>query len=497
LLPRVRPCMVAAVNEPHATAVFLFSIGALLCIATVLSRASGRIGLPVALGFLGVGMVAGSEGPGGIDFEDYGLAMRVGTAALTLILFDGGLHTPLPAFKAAFRPAAVLATAGVAGTALLASLAARAIGFGWHEALLFGAVVSSTDAAAVFSVLKMSGVQLRHGVGLVLELESGLNDPMAVLLTLALATRLTWRAGLIEGLLELAVGAVAGIGIGLAARALLPRVKLAAAGLYPVLTVSIALIAFSAPTLLRGSGFLAVYLAGVLLGEARLPHHSALLRVHDALAWLAQVGMFLLLGLLVFPSRLLAVAPHGLVLALFLAVVARPLVVLLCLLPFRLPLRHILCIGWVGLRGAVPIILATFPVLLGVPRGREIFDLVFFVVVVNAVVPGWTVPWVAKRLGVGTDAKPAPRALLEIQSSRPLHSELLSFLIEPASAVAGSRIADLPFPDDAAILLVMRGDQPIAARGATVLQAGDHVYLFCKPEDRAFVDLLFGREEES
>src|SRR5438874_958484 len=343
--------MVAAVNDPHATAVFLFSIGALLCIATVLSRASGRIGLPVALGFLGVGMVAGSEGPGGIDFEDYGLAMRVGTAALTLILFDGGLHTPLPAFKAAFRPAAVLATAGVAGTALLASLAARAIGFGWHEGLLFGAVVSSTDAAGVFSVLKMSGVQLRHGVGLVLELESGLNDPMAVLLTLALATRLTWRAGLVEGLLELAV------------------------------------------------------------------------------------------------------APHGLVLALFLAVVARPLVVLLCLLPFRLPLRHILCIGWVGLRGAVPIILATFPVLLGVPRGREIFDLVFFVVVVNAVVPGWTVPWVAKRLGVGTDAKPAPRALLEIQSSRPLHSELLSFLIEPASAVAGSRIADLPFPEDASILL--------------------------------------------
>src|SRR5205807_101929 len=198
----------------------------LLCIATVLSRASGRIGLPVALGFLGVGMVAGSEGPGRIDFEDYGLAMRVGTAALTLILFDGGLHTPLPAFKAAFRPAAVLATAG--------------------------------------------------------------------------------------------------IGIGLAARALLPRVKLAAAGLYPVLTVSIALIAFSAPTLLRGSGFLAVYLAGVLLGEARLPHHSALLRVHDALAWLAQVGMFLLLGLLVFPSRLLAVAPHGLILALFLAFAPRP-----------------------------------------------------------------------------------------------------------------------------------------------------------------------------
>lgn len=484
-------------GEPHATAVFLFGVGALLCIATLLSRASGRIGLPVALGFLGVGMVAGSEGPGGIEFEDYGLTMRVGTTALALILFDGGLHTPVPAFKAAFRPAAVLATAGVAGTAFLACLAARATGFGWHEALLFGAVVSSTDAAAVFSVLRTSGVQLRHGVGLTLELESGLNDPMAVLLTLALARGLSWSAGLVEGVLQLAVGAAAGIGIGLAARALLPRVKLAAAGLYPVLTVSFALIAFSAPTLLHGSGFLAVYLAGVLLGDARLPHQSGLLRVHDALAWLAQVGMFLLLGLLVFPSHLAAVAFPGLGLALFLAILARPLVVLLCLLPFRMPPRHMLAVGWIGLRGAVPIILATFPVLAGVPRGREIFDLVFFVVVVNAVVPGWTVPWVARWLGVATDAKPAPPALLEIQSSRPLRSEVLSFLIEPASAVAGSRIADLPFPDDAAILLVIRGEEPIAARGATVLRSGDHVYLFCKPQDRAFVDLLFGREEES
>jgi cell volume regulation protein A len=266
---------------------------------------------------------------------------------------------------------------------------------------------------------------------------------------------------------------------------------------YPVLTVSIALIAFSAPTFFHGSGFLAVYLAAVLLGDARLPYQGGLLRVHDALAWLAQVGMFLLLGLLVFPSRLAAVALPGLALALFLALVARPLVVLLCLLPFRMPLRQIACVGWVGLRGAVPIIIATFPLLEGVPRGQEIFDLVFFVVVVNAVVPGWTVPWVAKRLGVGTDAKPAPPALIEIQSSRPLASEVLSYLIEPASAVAGSRIADLPFPEHAAILLVVRGDEPIPARGSTVLQAGDHVHLFCRPQDRAFVDLMFGREEES
>jgi cell volume regulation protein A len=488
--------------EPHATAVVLLIAGVLVGTAALLSRASGRIGMPVALGFLIVGMLAGSEGIGRIAFEDYALTLRAGTAALVLILFDGGLHTPLGAFREALKPAAVLATAGVAGTAALVALATHLLGFGWREALLLGAVVSSTDAAAVFSVLRVSGVQLRKRVGAVLELESGLNDPMAVLLTLALTEAATGKAfstgaAILEGVLELAVGALGGLAVGWLGRFVLARAQLAVGGLYPVLTLSLALVAFGAPTLLHGSGFLAVYVAGVILGNAPLPYHGGLSRVHDAVAWLAQVGMFLLLGLLVFPSRLLAVAGAGLAIGLFLALFARPLMVALCLLPFRMPLREIAYVGWVGLRGAVPVILATFPVLAGVPDAKRIFDVVFFIVVVNAIVPGWTIPLAARLLRVGGEAPPAPPALVEIHSTRPLHGDVLSFVIEKASAATGSRIADLPFPDGAAVMLVVRGSDLIAARGSTLLQVGDHVHVFCKPADRAFVELMFGRAEEA
>lgn len=488
--------------EPHATAVILLAAGVLIAVAALFSRTSGRIGLPVALGFLLVGMLAGSEGIGRIAFENYALTLRVGTTALALILFDGGLHTPLAALREAIRPAAVLATVGVAGTAGLVALAARALGFEWLQAFLLGAIVSSTDAAAVFSVLRVSGIQLRRRVGMVLELESGLNDPMAVLLTLALTATAaghgpTVPGAIVEGLLELAVGALGGIGAGFLGRLLLSRVQLAAGGLYPVLTFALALIAFAAPTLLHGSGFLAVYVAGVVLGNARLPYQGGLSHVHDALAWLAQVGMFLLLGLLVFPSRLVAVAPAGLGLGLFLALIARPAVVALCLLPFRLPAREVLYIGWVGLRGAVPIILATFPVLAGVPGANGLFDVVFFIVVVNAIVPGWTVPRAAKLLRVGGDAPPAPPALVEIHSTRPLQGDVLSFVIEKASAVAGSPISELPFPDGSAVMLVVRGSSLIAPRGSTVLQPGDHVHVFCLPPDRGFVELLFGRAEDA
>lgn len=488
--------------EPHATAAILLVAGVLVGAAALFSRTAGRIGLPVALGFLLIGMLAGSEGVGGIAFENYGLTLRVGTTALALILFDGGLHTPLAALRAAIAPAAVLATAGVVGTAALVAVGAHVIGVEWLQAFLLGAIVSSTDAAAVFSVLRLSGVQLRRRVGMILELESGLNDPMAVLLTIGLTAAAAGRgtgiaAALLEGALELGVGAIGGIVIGWIGRFLLSRVQLAAGGLYAVLTVALALIAFAAPTLLHGSGFLAVYVAGMVLGNARLPYRGGLSHVHDAIAWLCQVGMFLLLGLLAFPSRLVAVAPAGLGLALFLAIVARPAVVALCLLPFRLSLREIVYIGWVGLRGAVPIILATFPVLAAVPASRRLFDLVFFIVAVNAVVPGWTVPRAARLLKVGGDAPPPPPALVEIHSTRPLQGDVLSFVIEKASAVAGSPISELPFPEGSAVMLVVRGSTLIPPRGSTVLQPGDHVHVFCLPADRGFVELLFGRAEET
>lgn len=487
-------------SEPTTLAAVLLTVGVLLILSALFSRASARFGVPGFLIFLVVGMLAGSEGIGGIPFDDYRLSFRLGTIALALILFDGGLNTPLAALRNAAAPAGVLATFGVAGTALAVACGARLLGFPWITALLVGAVVSSTDAAAVFSVLRSSGLQLRRRLGATLELESGLNDPLAVLLTTAFVAYAAddgasglWTLAALP--LQLVIGGVVGVGVGAGARLLLRRARLPAGGLYAVLTLATALVSFSLATLLWGSGFLAVYAAGMALGNGDLPYKSGLRSFHDAAAWLSQVSMFLMLGLLVFPSRLLDVAPTGLALGLFLAFVARPVVVFLCLLPFRYGWRQSLYVGWVGLRGAVPIVLATMPVMAGVPAAEPLFHLVFFIVVVTAVVPGGTVGWVTRRLGLATGEPPAPTAVLEINSLTPLAGEILGFTIAEPTAACGAMISQLPFPPGANVMLLIRGDELIAPKGTTLLAPGDHLFVFCKPEDRPFIDLLFGRHD--
>jgi cell volume regulation protein A len=488
-------------TEPLPTAIALLIMGVLLGVAVLASRTSGRLGIPFVLLFLLVGVLAGSEGIGRIPFEDYGLAFRAGTVALVLILFDGGLNTAMSSVRRVLAPAGLLATVGVAGTAAVTALGARALGFGWPESLLLGAIVSSTDAAAVFSILRSAGIRIRPRLQDLLEVESGVNDPMAVILTLAVTQALVtgeldgW--GIVSGtVIQLTVGVASGFAIGRVGRWLLGKVRLAATGLYPVLTLAIAFFAFGAPTLLSGSGFVAVYVAGVVLADGPLPYLAGLRRVHDAMAWFSQVAMFLLLGLLAFPSRLASVAGPGLALGLFLAFVARPLVVALFLAPFRMPAREILYVAWVGLRGAVPIMLATFPVFAGVTGAKHVFDLVFFVVVVSALVQGTTIRWLARRLGLEVGSPPPPRAMLEILSTQRLSGEVVSFYIEPASAVAGSKIADLPVPEGSTVMLIVRGRELVAARGRTVLEPGDHVYVFTSSDEKPFVQLLFGRQEE-
>ncbi|HEU4565997.1 MAG TPA: potassium/proton antiporter [Gemmatimonadaceae bacterium] len=488
-------------SEPLPTALALAIFGVLLGVSALSSRATERFGVPVALVFLVIGMLAGSEGIGGIPFEDYRLAYRLGTIALVFILFDGGLNTSAAVVRRVAAPAAVLATLGVVGTAALLALGAYLLGFGLPVAMLLGAVVSSTDAAAVFAVLRGSGIHLRQRVGATLEVESGANDPMAVILTTVVtqslldpATGFGWQVPLTV-VVQIAIGIVAGVVAGHAGRALLARTRLGAAGLYAVLLVGIASLTFALPTLANGSGFLAVYVAGIVLGNGELPYKAALLRVSDALAWLSQVTMFLVLGLLVFPSRMLEILPAGLLLAALLSFVARPVVVWLCLLPFRYPAREISYISWVGLRGAVPIILASYPVLAGVPGATRIFDIVFFVVVVGAFVPGATVAWLARRLGLESAEPPAPQAVLEIESMQPLDGELLSFYIDDALPVAGVRLADVPFPDGTAATLIVRGRELVAARGSTVLTPGDHVYIITHADSRPLIMLIFGRPE--
>jgi cell volume regulation protein A len=487
-------------SEPLPTAIALLVIGVLLAVSVLASRVSGRLGVPFLLLFLVVGMLAGSEGVGGIAFEDYTLSFRVGTIALVLILFDGGLNTAMSSIRRVAAPAGILATVGVAGTAGVVALGARFLGFSWGESFLIGAIVSSTDAAAVFSSLRSAGIQIRQRVGHLLEVESGVNDPMAVILTLSVTHALVSGESnplrvVLDTVVQLAVGIASGVAIGYGGRWLLARVRPAATGLYPVLTLAIAFLAFGAPTLLWGSGFVAVYVAAVILGNGHLPYVAGLRRVHDAMAWFSQVAMFLLLGLLVFPSRLASVATPGLALGLFLAFVARPLVVALLLAPFRVPRREVVFVAWVGLRGAVPIMLATFPVVAAVGGARQVFDVVFFIVVVSALVQGTSIRWLARTLGLEVEGPPPPRAMLEIMSTQRLSGEVVSFYVEPASAVAGSRISDLPVPDGSAVMLVVRGRELVAARGRTVLQPGDHVYVFAPPEEKGFVQLLFGRAE--
>ena len=481
--------------EPLPTAIALFATGLLLAASVLASRTSGRAGVPVALLFLLVGMLAGAAA--GIRVEDHRLAFRAGTVALVLILFDGGLSTPVASVRQVLAPAGALATLGVAATALLVAVCARALGLPWLQAGLFGAIVSSTDAAAVFSVLRGARIQVRRRVALVLEVESGVNDPMAVILTLGFTAavaegrapgwELAWQAAS-----QLAVG----WGVGRAGRFVLPRARLAAGGLYPVLTLALAFVSFGAATLLHGSGFLAVYASAVVLGNGPLPYRTGLVRMHDAMAWFSQVAMFLVLGLLADPGRLGAIALPGLAIALFLAFIARPAAVLTCLLPFRFAPREVVFIAWVGLRGAVPIILATYPVLAGVEGARRVFDLVFFVVVVSTLLQGAPIRWLARRLALVVPGPPPPRAVLEIVSRDPLAGEVLSFYVEPASAVSGSAIADLPFPEGANVMLIVRGQELVPPRGQTLLRSGDHVYVFARPEDKPLVQLLFGRLEE-
>lgn len=487
-------------GEPNSTAFLLTAIGLLMGLSVLFSRFAGRAGIPVALLFIAIGALAGTDGVGGIEFDDYDLSFRLGTIALALILFDGGLNTPLGGVKEGIRAASVLATLGVVLTAAFVGVAAHLLGMPWPQALLVGAIVSSTDAAAVFSILRGSGIHLKRRVGVTLELESGLNDPLAVILTMAMTTAVTsgelvWWRLLLDPIIHLVVGAALGVGVGFLGRALLKRAWLPAGGLYPVFTLALAFVAFGLPTLLYGSGFLAVYVAGILIGNANIRYRSGVLRVHDAVAWFAQVSMFIMLGLLVTPSRLLDVAGIGLGLAVILAFVARPLAAGVCLLPFKFKPKERLFISWVGLRGAVPIVLATFPILAGAAGAAEIFNIVFFIVVVGSFIPGATVPWLTHKLGLAAEGPPVPSAALEITSTQLLSGEVIGFYITPVSAACGAAISELPFPESATAAMIIRGNDLVAPRGGTVLQTGDHVYVFCKPADLPFLELIFGQRE--
>lgn len=474
--------------------------GILLLLGIASSKFSARVGVPVLVLFLGVGMLAGSEGIGGIDFENYTLAHGIGTAALALILFDGGLRTPLSSIRLAWKPSLSLATVGVLVTSVLTGLAATQIlGISLLEGILLGGIVGSTDAAAVFSILRGSGLRLRERLSATLEIESGSNDPMAIFLTVGMLQVLLGRMEVGTDLLwlfvmQMAAGGVVGLAVGRAAVWITNRINLASAGLYPILVSTFGLLAYGLAASLGGSGFLSVYVAGIVLGSHRIVFQRGVLLFHDAAAWLSQIAMFVVLGLLSFPSRLIDVAPEGLLIALVLILVARPIAVFLALAPFRFELREMTFLSWVGLKGAVPITLATFPLLLGLPVGPLLFNVVFFVVLVSALTQGVTLPVFARKLGLQLPAQPEPAVTLEITSLQHVDGDIVEYTVGEATRAAGRRVRDLALPDGVVIALISRGEEMIPPRGSTSIQAEDHVFVVLRPGVRPLVDRIFSAD---
>ncbi len=470
--------------------------GALMVLAGILSSLVAlRFGAPLLLVFLVVGMLAGEEGPGGIRFDDVRTAYIVGSVALALILFDGGLRTRFSTFRSVLMPSLTLATVGVLLTAALtAPVAHLALGLGWTESLLVGSVVASTDAAAVFFLIHARGLRLRPRVGATLEIESGTNDPFAIFLTLLLVEMLlqghqSWDT-IAVGLLGKGLG---GALIGwLGARAIvlvLNRLSLPQ-GLHAPFVTTGAVVVFGLAEAIHSSGFLAVYVAGLVVGNRPTRAHNTVVVFLDAATWLAQIGMFLLLGLLAWPERLPQHALAALAVALFLMLVARPLAVFVCLAPFRFSRREKLFMSWVGLRGAVGIFLASIPLLVRLPDAQLYFNVGFVVVLASLLVQGWTIAAAAHRLHIALPrTDPAPRRV-ELDLPGQLEQELVGYAVHANNPYLRRRIA----PSWAKLMLVVRNERVHTPAEAVDIREGDHVYFLAPPEkaqalDRFFVDM--------
>jgi cell volume regulation protein A len=475
----------------------LLAAGALLAAGVLASLVAGRLRVPSLVLFLGLGMAIGSDGFGWIDFDNYKLARTVGVIALALILFEGGLTSGFSEIRPLLPAAASLALIGTLLTAVATGLAAAALfDFSTKEGLLLGAVLSSTDGAAIFALLR--GSTLKRKLARTLEGESGFNDPVAVLLVIGFIDWLQKPGyGFPDMALlfvrQLGIGLVMGIAVGWLGVQAFRRVRLATAGLYPVASLATLGIAYGAADVLHGSGFLSVYLAGLTLGSAVVPAKQTTTNFHQGLAWLAQLTLFFALGLLVFPGQLGSVAVEGTVLALVVVLVARPLGAFAATLPFPYAPREQFVLGWAGLRGAVPVVLATFAVIAGVPQSLDFFNIVFFAVLLSTLVQGTTFEPLAKRLGLTTTEPALPRPLAEAGTIRRLGAEVLEFPVRPGDAVEGAAVRELGLPREALVNVIVRGEEAIPPRGSTRLRAGDVLHVLLRAESSGHVRALIER----
>ncbi|MFT4047693.1 MAG: potassium/proton antiporter [Solimonas sp.] len=480
------------------TSSHLILLAALLFLVSILATViTPRLGVPLLLVFLIVGMLAGEDGPGGIHFQNYELANLAATAGLAVVLFDGGLRTRIESFRTGLRPALALASVGVLLTACItAAICHWLLRLSVAEGFLIGSIVASTDAAAVFSLLGTSALALNERVASALEIESGTNDPMALFLTLATIAYLKTPHdfGLADALRMLAwqmlSGAACGVAGGWLLMRALNRLRLGDS-MYPLLALFGGLAIFGFTGLIGGSGFLAVYLAGIFLGSRVLRGAASIRRFHDGVAWMAQIGMFVILGLLASPHQLLDVAVPGLLVSAGLLLVGRPAAVFVSLLPFRFPWREQLYIAWVGLRGSVPIVLATYPWLAGLENAQLFFNIAFFIVLVSLVVQGATVAPAARLFGLQVPQRAARVHRVDIDLPGQRGYEVVSYRIPPDSELIGRRHKDLPIPDISRVICVARDGRLLHYREWGELRAHDYVSLLAAQSQLDALDRVF------
>lgn len=459
--------------------IILLVAAVLLLLSVSVSKISDRLGIPVLLLFLSIGMLAGSEGIGRIYFDDPWITKSLGTVALIFILFAGGFDTKWQDVRPILWRGLSLSTLGVLLTALAVGFfATNVLNFSLMEGLLLGAIVSSTDAAAVFNVLRSNNVSLRGRLQPLLEFESGSNDPMAVFLTVGII-------GLIQNpeasplqlipdfFLEMGIGIAAGWALSKFCIFVINRLKIAYEGLYPALTISLVLLIYSVTTILKGNGFLAVYLAGILIGNTNLIHRKTIKNFCDGTAWLMQIVMFLTLGLLVYPSKIIPIAGIGLLISLFLLFVARPLNVYICLFFTRMNIREKTFVAWVGLRGAIPIILATFPLLAEIPKAEMIFNIVFFIVITSVLLQGTTLPLVSRLLKVDAPFRNKKNYPIEFEHSGEINASLEEIIVPYGSKAVGKSLVEIGTPQECLIVLISRNEKFFIPNGGTILIEGD------------------------
>ena len=467
---------------------WLLFISFLLLLSVITSKASGKLGIPALLLFLVIGMLVGVASPAPRSPEFAQLAQSLGIVALVLGVFAGGLETDWASVRPVLRRGLLLSTVGVLVTALLVSVFAHLVfGFSLLEGLLLGAIVSSTDASTVFALLRTDKLQLRGHLRPLLELEAGSNDPMAFFLTTSAMYLLTHPQTSALTVIpnfgvQMSLGLVLGLLIGRWAVWLVNHLRLEHDGLYPVLSLAFVLLTYSATATLGGNGFLAVYVAGVLMGNSDFIHKRSLVRFHDGLAWLMQIGMFLTLGLLAVPTRVISVWSSGLLLVLFLALVARPVSVFVSLIRSGLEWRDKAAAAWVGLRGATPIVLATIPLLARIDQATRIFDLVFFVVTISVLLKAISLPRVAAWLGVTVPPTRRRRYPLEFVRTHGIKTDLMELAVPSDSAALGRAIVELGLPKGTLVVLLGRGNEFIIPSGGTVLEHGDSLLVLADRE---------------